>query len=141
MRRLGLIAGLWACVLVVGRMGALGAGQDPAPGDAPVVIASAEAHEHVGEECTVEMTVRASKNAEKRRTYYLDSEEDFRDAKNLAVLIDYEHAGAFKEAGIADPAAHYRGKVIRVRGKIIAESDQVRIRVTDPKQIELVEPK
>ena len=51
------------------------------------VGAAPEAKDHVGERCMVEMTVRSSKNAAPRREYYLDSEEDFHDPKNLGVVI------------------------------------------------------
>ena len=107
--------------------------------EAPKVIPAAEARRHVGERCTVEMTVRASKNAAHRRTYYLDSEADFNDEKNFAVVIDHDDAEKFERAGVDDPADHYRGKTIRVTGKVIHEDEQVRIRVTDPEQIKLVE--
>lgn len=123
-------------------IGSLGLGHRALSDDPePKVVPSAEAKDHVGERCAVEMTVRASKNAAPRRTYFLDSEEDFRDAKNFAVVIDYDDAAKFKEAGIDDPAEHYRGKTLRVTGEVIKESDQVRIRVTDPKQIKIIEPK
>ena len=105
------------------------------------IIPAAEIRSHVGKECTAEMTVKASKNAVPRRTYFLDSEEDFHDEKNLAVVISYDHAAKFQEAGIDDPAEYYKGKTIRVTGKVIEADDQVRIRVDDPKQIKLVEPK
>ncbi|MGP0065393.1 MAG: hypothetical protein ACLQGP_17545 [Isosphaeraceae bacterium] len=105
----------------------------------PKVVAAAEAKDHVDERCTVEMTVRSSKNAAPRREYYLDSEEDFRDEKNFAVVIAYDHADLFKQAGIDDPSEHYKGKKLRVTGKVIRENDQTRIRVEDPKQIKVVE--
>lgn len=105
----------------------------------PSVIPAAEAKGHIGERCTVEMTVKASKNASHRRTYYLDSEADYRDPKNFAVVISYDDAEKFKPQGIDDLAEHYRGKTIRVTGKVIAEDDQVRIHVTDPEQIKLTE--
>lgn len=105
----------------------------------PKVIPAAEARDHVDETLTVEMTVQASKNAAPRREIYLDSEEDFRDEKNLAVVISYDHVDAFKRAGITDPAEHYRGKSIRVTGKLIREADQIRIRVDEPEQIKLTE--
>ena len=105
------------------------------------IIPAAEIRSHVGKECTAEMTVKASKNAVPRRTYFLDSEEDFHDEKNLAVVISYDHVAKFQEAGIDDPSDYYKGKTIRVTGKVIEEDDQVRIRVDDPKQIKLVEPK
>jgi DNA/RNA endonuclease YhcR with UshA esterase domain len=105
------------------------------------IIPAAEVRKHIGKECTAEMTVRSSKNAVPRKTYYLDSEDDFHDEKNLAVVISYDHAAKFQEAGIDDPAEYYKGKIIRVTGKVIEEDDQVRIRVDDPKQIKLVETK
>jgi hypothetical protein len=77
----------------------------------------------------------------RQRSQWPDSEEDFHDEKNLAVVISYDHADKFREAGIADPAEYYKGKTIQVTGKVIEEDDQVRIRVEDPKQIKLVEPK
>jgi len=106
---------------------------------APAVVKAADARNHVDERCTVELTVRSSKNAAPRREYYLDSEEDFHDEKNFAVVISYDHADLFKKAGIDDPAEHYKGKSLRVTGKVIRENDQVRIRVEDPKQIKIVE--
>ncbi len=105
------------------------------------VISAGEIRSHIGKECTAEMTVKASKNAVPRRTYYLNSEEDFHDEKNLAVVISYDHASKFQEGGIDDPADYYKGKTIRVTGKVIEEDNEVRIRVEDPKQIKLVEPK
>ncbi len=105
------------------------------------MIPAAQARGHVGRECTAELTVRLSKNAAGRHTYFLDSEEDFHDEKNLSIVISYDHADKFREAGIDDPAEHYKGKTIRVTGKVIEEDDQIRIRVRDPKQITLVEPK
>jgi hypothetical protein len=113
-----------------------------APADdekATEVVSARDAKNHVGKRCTVEMTVRSSKNAAPRREYYLDSEEDFHDENNFAVVISYDHAGAFEQAGVADPAEHYQGKKIRVTGKVIHELDQIRIRVEDPKQIKVVE--
>ena len=103
------------------------------------VIPATQARDHLDETCTVEMTVRSSKNAAPRKEYYLDSEEDFRDEKNLAVVISYDYADLFKQAGIDDPAEYFKGKQIRVTGKVIREAEQVRIRVEDPKQIKLVE--
>jgi hypothetical protein len=120
---------------------ALSAGSGDDTQAAEKVVPAALARTKIGEQCTVEMVVKASKNAAKRRTYFLDSEEDFHDDKNFAVVISYDDADKFGAAGIDDPAEHYKGKTIRVRGKVIEEDDQVRIRVDDPKQIKLVEPR
>jgi hypothetical protein len=113
-----------------------GAAPDDKP---PKVVAAPDAKNHIDEQCTVEMTVRSSKNAGPRREYYLDSEEDFRDEKNLAIVISYDHAEAFQKAGIEDPAEHYKGKKLHVTGKVIHENDQTRIRVEKPEQIKIVD--
>jgi hypothetical protein len=121
----------FACVLM--------AGMSADDGKPPVVVAAPDAKNHIDKECTVEMTVRSSKNAAPRREYYLDSEEDFRDDKNFAVVISYDHIDLFKKAGIDDPAEYYKEKKLRVTGTVIRENAQVRIRVEDPKQIKVVD--
>ncbi len=128
----------WAVSLaiagVVGIAGAFADDEKP-----PKLVAAADAKSHIDERCTVEMKVRASKNAGPRREYYLDSEEDFHDVKNFAVVISYDHAEKFKKAGIDNPADYYMGKKLRVTGKVIAENDQVQIRADDPAQIKIVD--
>ena len=118
---------------------ALMAGTSPDGEKPPKVVAACDAKNHIDEQCTVEMTVQASKNAFTRREYYLDSEKDFHDEKNLAVVISHDHADLFKKAGVNDPAEYYEGKKLRVTGKVIRENKQVRIRVEDPKQIKVME--
>jgi hypothetical protein len=115
------------------------AGASSDDGKPPAVVAAPDAKNHIDVQRTVEMTVRSSKNAAPRREYYLDSEEDFRDEKNCAVVISYDHADLFKKAGIDDPAEYYKGKKLQVTGKVIRESDQVRIRVEDPEKIKIVD--
>ncbi len=102
-------------------------------------IPSAQARDHVGERRTVETTIKSCKDAVNHREYYLDSETDFNDARNLAVVISYDHADKFKAAGIENPAEYFKGKTIRVTGTIVQEGEQVRIRVDTPVQIKVVE--
>jgi hypothetical protein len=101
-------------------------------------IAAKEAKGHVGETVTVAFTIKHAKDGTHEESYFLDSEADYKDPDNLAVVIAYEHAGAFKKAGIADIVAHYQDKSVKVTGKVTKEKMQTRIRVTDPKQIEVV---
>jgi acetyl esterase/lipase len=98
-----------------------------------------QAKEHIGERRTVESTIMASKDGVNHREYYLDSQSDFHDAKNFAVVISYDHADRFKAAGIDNPANYYKGKKIRVTGTIIRDDEQTRIRVESPDQIKVVE--
>jgi hypothetical protein len=114
------------------------------PFDEPsdTVVPSREAARHVGERCTVELVVRATKDETKGKVYYLDSEADYRDPANFAVVIDYADLPAFRAAGVADPIAHYKGKTIRVTGTIARDKtngDGLEIRARDPVSIRVVE--
>jgi DNA/RNA endonuclease YhcR with UshA esterase domain len=99
-----------------------------------------EAIKKVNEQVTVRMLVKATKNRlEKRGEIYLDSEEDFRDPKNLGIVVTKSGAAKFKEAGFDDPAVHFKDKIIRVKGTVTVKEDRPRIEVDDPKQIQIVE--
>jgi hypothetical protein len=79
------------------------------PADRP--LSPLEARKRVNEKVSVEMLVRASKNRlEKHKEIYLDSEADFRDKKNLAVVINAAGAAKFKAAGIKEPAGYFIGR-------------------------------
>jgi hypothetical protein len=106
-------------------------------GDRP--LSPVEARKNVGQTITVEMVVQAAKDRLARRgEIYLDAEVDFRDEKNFAVVITKTGAAKLKEAGIDDPAAHFKDKKIRATGTV-KEVDQVpRIEIDDAKQIRVV---
>lgn len=101
-----------------------------------------EARKQIGKEITVEMEVKAAKNALKQRgEIYLDSEENFRDEKNFAVVITKKGAESLNAAGIDNPADHYRGKTIRAKGKVTEVDGVPRIEIDDVKQISIPEKK
>ena len=101
-----------------------------------------EARKKVGKKITVEMTVKAAKDRlEKRGEIYLDSQEDFKDEKNFAIVITKKGAASLKEAGITDPAAHFKGKKVRATGKVKEVDGVPRIEIDDAKQITLAEKK
>jgi hypothetical protein len=102
------------------------------------VRAATEAARHVGETGTYEMVVASSKDNRPREVIYLDSEKDFDNEKNLAVLIPYKSLKAYTQAGVARPAEHYRGRRIQVTGKVVREGRQIRIYAHDPAQIRQV---
>jgi hypothetical protein len=98
-----------------------------------------EAIKKVNEEVTVQMVVKATKNRlETRGEIYLDSEEDFRDEKNLGVVVTKLGAAKFKEAGVDDPAVHFKDKTIQVKGTVVIKEERPRIEVDDPKQLRIV---
>jgi hypothetical protein len=102
-------------------------------------LTPAEAIKKVDEKVVVQMVVKASKNRlEKFKEIYLDSELDFKDEKNLAIVITESCAAKYKDAGIDEPAAHFKDKTIKVTGKVTLKEKRPRIEVDDPKQIEEV---
>jgi hypothetical protein len=102
-------------------------------------LTPAEAIKKVDQKVVVQMLVKASKNRlEKFKEIYLDSELDFKDEKNLAIVITLDGAAKFKEAGIDEPAGHFKDKTIRVTGTVTLKENRPRIEVNDPKQIEEV---
>jgi hypothetical protein len=106
--------------------------------DAP--LTTVEARKRIGEEVAVRITVKATKNRlEKRGEIFLDSEEDFRDEKNLGIVVTRAGAQTFQNNGIADPAEHFKGKTIEVRGKVIVKEERPRIEVEDSNQVRVVE--
>jgi DNA/RNA endonuclease YhcR with UshA esterase domain len=121
------------CLSAVGLFVALQTGQPLSP---------AEARKKVGQTITVEMIVKAAKDRlEKRGEIYLDAELDFRDEKNFAVVITKAGAAKLKDAGINDPADHFKDKKIRATG-LVKEVDMIpRIEIDDAKQIRIVETK
>ncbi len=141
--RIDVPSGLGIVLLVVLPVGAGGREplrtKDDAAGKP---ITAEEATKKVGEKVVVQMVVRASKERlEKFGEIYLDSEEDFHDPKNLGVVITKACAEAFAEAGIKEPAVHFKGKTICVKGTVTEKDKKFRLIVEDPKQIEIVEKK
>ena len=113
------------------------AGADDLPPMTP-----ADAVKRIGQTVRVEMRVKAAKNRlEKRGLVYLDSEDDFHSATNLGVAITPSAAAKYRARGIADPAVHFLGKLIRVRGEILVFETRPYLPVTDPTQIEIVPEK
>jgi F420-dependent methylenetetrahydromethanopterin dehydrogenase len=106
-------------------------------------LTAAEAIKQIGKpKVVVELVVKKSKDRlEKRGLIYLDSEDDFKDEKNLGIAISAEAAVKFKEKGIADPAAHFLGKTIHVKGCVMKFEERAYLPVHDPSQISIVEKK
>jgi len=103
-------------------------------------LAPVDARKQVGKEITVKMEVKAAKDRlEKRGEIYLDAEENFRDEKNFAVVITKQGAASLKDAGIADPAEHFKGKTITATGTVKEVDGVPRIEIDAAKQIAVVD--
>lgn len=104
----------------------------------PVRIQPAEARQHIGRRVEVVFEVRHTKNSEKRKTVFLDSEADFNDDKNLGIAINEQGLAELKEKrGVADPADFYEGKKIRVVGTVVMQEGRVYINVSLAEQLDL----
>lgn len=125
-RLLGMVSGVLA----------LGAGLALAADEKP--LGPAEARQKVGQEIVVRMEVKAAKDRlERRGEIYLDADPDFKSDKNFTVVITKEGAKSLKDAGIADPAAHFKGKTITARGTVKEVEGVPRIEIDDAKQISI----
>jgi hypothetical protein len=117
------------------------AAMQTADGDKPV--SPAEAIKQIGKpRVIVEMTVKKAKERfEKRGILFLDSEEDFKDPNNLGVALSAEVGQKLKEKGIADAAAYFQGKRIRVKGSVMRFEERPYLPVLDPAQISVIDTK
>ncbi len=114
-------------------------GAEPEKGLAEKPITAAEAVKKVGESVTVEMQVKSAKlNGD---VCFLNSESNFKDPGDLTVFIGKDALARFKAAQIDDPAAKFKGKVVRVKGKVILYHEHPEIALTGPDDIKLVEDK
>jgi hypothetical protein len=99
-----------------------------------------EARKKVGSKITVQMEVKAAKDRlEVRGEIYLDAEENFKDEKSFAVVITRKGAASLKDAGVANPADHFKGKKIRATGTVKEVDDVPRIEIDEAEQIKLVD--
>jgi DNA/RNA endonuclease YhcR with UshA esterase domain len=131
-----LVAGCLAAAFAGGTLRGEGTGTDTA---APPTIAARDAAEHVGEECAVEMVVRAARALADKRMCFLNSSRDRDASGNFTVVIFKEGLARFRDAGIHNPALHFLDRTIRVRGVVASYKGRAQIVVDDPDQIELVD--
>lgn len=120
---------------------ALAVGASAVAADELKPLTPAEAVRRIGEpQVLVEMSVKQTKDRLARRgVIYLDSETDFRSETNLGVAVSAEAAAKFRAQGVADPAAYFLGKTIRVRGCVMRFEERPYLPVHDPGQITVVE--
>jgi len=129
---------LWTLAVVSsGWSAGLAVAQEAAVADLPT-IAATEARAHVGKKARVELVVESARLMADRRACFLNSRKNHRDAENFTVVIFREALGRFAEAGIDDPANHFDGRTIRVRGLVAERDDKPQIVVETPDQIEVV---
>jgi alkaline phosphatase D len=97
-------------------------------------INTTEAAKKVGEEVTVEFTVKATGGSSGR--VFLNSLADFRDPKNFTVVLEKGYLNKAKD--IAEPREHFKGKKLQVTGKVELYKETAQIKVTDPRQVKIL---
>jgi hypothetical protein len=102
-------------------------------------VACAEACDHVGQQVRVEFTVESSRLLADRGLCFLNSRKNHRDDDNFTVVLFREGLERFAEAGIDDPAEHFRQRTLRVRGVVAERDGKPQIVVELPNQVEIVE--
>jgi hypothetical protein len=100
-----------------------------------VPITPAEAAKKINEKVVVEMEVKSTGG---RENHYLNSEVDYKDAKNFTIFISKDHLEKFRKAGIEDPAEHFAGKTLQVTGMVVLEQKKPWIKVEDPDRIKVI---
>jgi dTDP-glucose pyrophosphorylase len=129
-----ILSSLFLCL--VGVLSSANAASEDKP------LTPVEARKQIGSKIEVQMKPAVIKDRlEKRGEVYMDSEEDFRDEKNFAVVITEKGANRFKEKGIKDLVKHFKDKEIRAKGLVTEVQGVPRIEVDDPDQISIVERK
>lgn len=98
-----------------------------------------DAKAHLGKEVIVEFKVESGYFKNETSPCFLNSKANHRDKENFVVVIFPKTLKDFKEEKIDDPALHFAGKVIRVKGKVEEHMERFQIVVKSPKQITLVE--
>jgi len=101
------------------------------------VISATEALTKVGDEVTMQFAVKASNKTKDGKRLFLNSDADFKGEQNFTVVL----TGAILTEGKwkdADPAT-FKGKTVRVKGKVSKFQEKPQIVVNDEKTLEVVE--
>ena len=105
--------------------------------DDPEPITPEEAAKKVNESVVMKIEVKSA--TLRNDVCFLNSEADFKSSKNFTVFLGRDALAKFKAAKIEDPAAHFKGKTIKVTGKVTLHKEKPQIDVDKPDQIEVVE--
>ena len=103
------------------------------------VLGPAEAAKKIGEKVVLAMEVKSSKLTASR-VCYLNSCADFDDKDNFAIYLPKSTVEKFKGKKIDDPAAHFKGKKIRVTGTVTLHKDKPQIQIDNVDQLKLAGP-
>jgi DNA/RNA endonuclease YhcR with UshA esterase domain len=107
------------------------------PAAKPITVE--EAAKKVNEKVTVEFEVKATGQTQDRKRIFLNSETNFRSAKNFTIVLEGETLEKLRKSDVKDPRTYYRGKTIRVTGTVILYQNRPEIKLADVADIVVVE--
>ena len=102
-------------------------------------VGPAKAAKMVDNKVILEMEVKST--GKSQGAIFLNSEDDYKSAKNFTIFINQAGVKKFQEAKVEDPVGRFKGKTIRITGTVKLYRDKPEIVVEDPKQIVVVEKK
>jgi DNA/RNA endonuclease YhcR with UshA esterase domain len=129
-RREMLLALTLSVICLASLVGRSGAADEPNP------ISPAEAADKVNQDVLLEMKVGSA--TLRNGVCFLNSEENFKSDKNFTLFISREMMTKFKEAKIDDPVTHFKGKTVRVKGKVTLFRERPQIELSGPDAIAIV---
>ena len=100
-----------------------------------------DAGKFVDKEVTVKMKVKSAKLLAERELCFLNSKKDHRDKDNFSIVIKGRGLKSFKAVSIDDPAKHFEGKTILIKGTVETFREKVQIELKSSDQIKIVETK
>lgn len=128
------------CLLLALTAPGLRAAEEPTPAPAAEAIAVEEALGHVGEECTFEFVVEATRSIPDKNLCFLNSCRDHRDERNFTVVIFKAGLERLEADGIDAPAEHFDRATIRIRGVVEERKGRPQIVLDEPGQITILKP-
>ena len=106
--------------------------------DVPPRIKPEEARKFVDQKVEVVFEVKHAKYSEKRKTAFLDSQEDFRSPRNLGVAIIEKGLSDLKtKKSIGRPEEFFANRKIRVTGTVVIREENAYIDIDTAEQIDL----
>jgi alkaline phosphatase D len=95
-----------------------------------------QAAKKIGQTVTVQFEVKATGSFGSR--VFLNSMPDRNDPANFTIVLEKSAIDALAREKITDPRSHFRGKTVRVTGKVETFREQPQIKVTSARAIQIV---
>lgn len=105
--------------------------------DQPKPIGPAEAATQVDKSVVLRMVVKSASIS--GNVGFLNSESNHRDEKNFVVFLNSKVLSQFRDADIDDPPAHFKGKLVEVKGKVTLHRGKPEIILDKSSLIRIVE--